>query len=69
MEKISIYVILIFFLNFTNAMCQDERLFRDLMGQREKKPFQESVLQKSVHWHAISPFYEVEMDGLPGKES
>ena len=69
MEKISIYVILIFFLNFTNAMCQDERLFRDLMGQREKKSFKKGVLQKSLHWHAISPFYEVEMDSLPGKES
>ena len=69
MEKISIYVILVFFLNFTNALCQDERLFRDLMGQKEKKPFKESILQKSVHWHVISPFYEVEMDGFPGKES
>ena len=69
MEKISIYVILIFFLSFSNAMCQDERLFRDLMDRSEKKSSKASILQKKVHWKAISPFYEVEMDGIPGKES
>jgi len=69
MEKISIYVILIFFLSFTNALCQDERLFRDLMDQNERKQRKKPFFQKKVHWQVISPFYELEMDGLPGKES
>ena len=67
MEKITICLFLSFFLSCLDALCQDERLFRKIMTGGKKK--KQVDLGKKTVWKASSPFYEINLDKDPAKES